>query len=202
MLSLFVGKQMKSAMAFKSAWFGLLLFLLISCFGCAIHCYVNTWERVTKSNAKLLTISKSCNYIKATGNKRIQMLQQYPVSFPPPDDDITLPQDHPSAWCKGMSVAGMPYFLLLLWVQLQSFEAGPLVGRVLQTSATKALAADGSVPDGRAMNLLAGRKAVPFWILLSSGFLSNPVEWRWNAAELQEVPLRDIAWGRAVSLSV
>jgi len=77
-----------------------------------------------------------------------------------------------------MSVAGMPYFLLLLWVQLQSFEAGPLVGRVLQTSATKALAADGSVPDGRAMNLLAGRKAVPFWILLSSGFLSNPVEWR------------------------
>lgn len=46
LLCVLVGKQIKSAVAFESAWFGLLLCLLISCFDCAIYCYVNTGERL------------------------------------------------------------------------------------------------------------------------------------------------------------
>lgn len=48
--------------------------------------------------------------------------------------------------------------------------------KCLQMSTTKAQAADGSVPDGLAINFLAGKKAVPFWVSLSFKFLGNPEE--------------------------
>lgn len=76
------------------------------------------------------------------------------------------------------------------WPPLSSFLSSQTFSmKCLQMSTTKAQAADGSVPDGLAINFLAGKKAVPFWVSLSFKFLGNPEERGWNATGLQQLLL-------------